>query len=100
LVEVFPPDSSDQSLYERMRQWNVRHRRDFLDLENTQIGLPLMELIQRIMIGAEILRQCLRVNGPAEYPTQGHAVHNTAVNGKANDPSGELIHHDQDPIGT
>src|SRR5215813_6039273 len=68
-----------------MRQWNVRYGLDFLDLENTQIGLPLMELIQRIMIGAEILRQCLRVNGPAEHPAQGHAVHNTAVNGPRRD---------------
>jgi hypothetical protein len=28
-----------------------------LDLQDTQIGLPLLEPIQRIMIGAEILRQ-------------------------------------------
>jgi len=52
------------------------------------------------MIGAEKLRQCLRVNGPIEHSTQGHAVHNTAVNGKANDPSRELIHHHQNPVRT
>ena len=83
-----------------MRQWNVRHGLDFLDLENSQIGLPLLEPIQRIMIGAEILRQCLRVNGAVEHPTQDYAIYNTWVNGKANDPSRELIHHDQDPVGS
>ena len=39
------PGGSGQSLYERMRQWNVRHGFDFLHLENTQICLPLMEPI-------------------------------------------------------
>jgi hypothetical protein len=32
----------------------------------------------------------MRVNGPVEYPAQGHAIHNIAVNGKANDPSRNL----------
>ena len=83
-----------------MRQWNVRHGLDFLDLKNTQISLPLMKPIQRIMIGAEILRQCVRVSGPVEHPAQGYAIHNTAVNGKAHDPSRELIHNHQDPVGS
>jgi hypothetical protein len=45
-------------------------RFDFLDIEDTQIGLPLIVPIQRIMTGAEILRQGLRVNGSIEHPAQ------------------------------
>ena len=81
-----------------MRQRNVRHSFDFLHLENAQIGLPLMEPIQRIMIGAEIFRWCLRVNDSIEHPAQYDSIHNTSVNGKADDASCELIHHDQNPL--
>ena len=38
----------------------------------------LKEMIRptkRIMIGAEIFRQCLRVNGSIEHPAQGNAIH-------------------------
>ena len=35
-----------------------------------------------------------------EHPAQGHAIDNTAVNGKADDPSRELIHYHQDPVGS
>jgi hypothetical protein len=38
------------------------------------------------------------VNGSVEHPAQGHAIHNTAVNGEANDASRELIHHHQNPV--
>ena len=81
-----------------MRQWNVRHGFDFFRLENAQIGLPLMEPIQWIMIGAQILRQCLRVNGSIEHLTQGHAIHYAAVNSKTDNPSRKLIHYHQDPV--
>ena len=65
-----------------MRQWNLSYGLDFLDLENRQIGLPRMEPIPWIMIGAEIFRQWLGVNDAVEPSAQGHAIYHTAVNGK------------------
>ena len=59
-----------------------------------------MEPIQRIMIRAQVFGQCLRVNRSIEHPAQGHAIDNTAVNGKADDPPRELIHYHQDPVGS
>src|SRR5215813_12634445 len=86
------------SLAERTRQRNVRDCFDFSDLEDTQIGLPLMVPIQRIMIGTEILRQGMRVNGSIEHPAQCESIHNAAVNGKSDDASCKLIHHHQNPV--
>ena len=38
-----------------MGQGDVGDGLDFRHLQNTQIGLPLVELIERIMVGAEVL---------------------------------------------
>src|SRR5262249_29608634 len=84
-------DCPNQSLDERMRQWSVRNGFDFL-------RLPLMKPIYRIMIRTETFRQSLRVDGAIEHPAQRRSIHNTAVNGKTDNPSRELIHHYQNPI--
>jgi len=52
-----------------------------------------MKPIERIMIGTEIFRQSLRANGPIERPAQCDSIHNATMNGKADNPSGKLIHH-------
>src|SRR5262244_2609562 len=80
-----------------MRKRNVRHCFDFLDLENTQISLPLMVPIQRIMVRTQIFRQSLRLNDSIEHPTQYNSIHSAAVNSKADDPARKLIHHHQNP---
>jgi hypothetical protein len=36
--------------------------------------LPLMESIQGIVVGAEILRRCLTANRSIEHPAQGRAI--------------------------
>ena len=36
--------------------------------------LPLMESIQGIVVGAEILRRCLTANRSIEYSAQGRAI--------------------------
>src|SRR5262249_37091586 len=83
-----------------MRKRNVRHRFDFLDFENTQISLPLMVPIQRIMIGTQIFRQYLCVDRSIEHPAQRNSIHHAAVNGEAHDSSCKLIHHDQNPLSS
>jgi hypothetical protein len=49
------------------------------------------------MIGAEIFRQCLRVNGSIEHPAQGNAIHDAPLNSKTDNPSRKLIHHNPNP---
>jgi len=98
VVQKFAPDRPNQSLYKRMRHRNVRHRFDFLDIEDTEIGLPPMESIQRIMVGTKICRHWLGVNGSIEHPAQCDSIDNAAVNSKTDDPSRKLIHDDQNPV--
>ena len=52
--------SPDQPFHERMRQGRVRHRFDILHFEHPEIGLPLVEPEQRIVIRnetSEVVRQ-------------------------------------------
>src|ERR1700682_3045566 len=53
-----------------MRKRHVRNRLDFLHLEYSKIGLPLVESIQRIMIRAEIFGQTLPANRSMEHRAQ------------------------------
>ena len=49
-VETFTSDGTDQSFNEGMRHRDVGHRFDFLHLEYPEIGLPLVEPEQWIVI--------------------------------------------------
>ena len=83
-----------------MGQWNVRNGLDFCHLQNPQIGLPLVEPIERIVVGAEVLRQpAMPSNGAVEHPTECDAIDRARVDAEPNDPARVLIHDDQDPVG-
>ena len=56
-VETFASNRSNQPFDEWMRERDVRHRLDFLDVEYPQIRLPLLEPIQRIMVRTEVSRR-------------------------------------------
>jgi hypothetical protein len=64
----------------------------------TFLGQPLMESIQGIVVGAEILRRCLTANRSIEHPAQGPAINDAALNTKTNHATGELIDHDENPV--
>lgn len=65
-VEKLSADRSDQPLDERLRPRHIRHRLDRLDLQDSQVRLPTMELEQRVMIGAQVPRQTAApVSAPA-----------------------------------
>ncbi len=53
-VETFAADRADQAFDEGMRQRHVRHRLDGFHVENSQIRLPLVEVVLRIMVRAEV----------------------------------------------
>ena len=83
-----------------MRQRHVRHSLDLHYLEYPQIRLPLVEPIKWIMVGAEVLRQDGPANRPVEHPAQRHSIHDAAVDAKSNNAPRELIHHDENPMGS
>ena len=59
-----------------------------------------MEPIQRIVVGAEILRRCWPSNRSMEHPAQGRPINDAALNTKTNNATRELIHHDENPMGS
>ena len=56
LVQTFATDAANQPFNERMRRWDVGNCFDFVNVQNSQICLPLMRPIQRVVIGTEIFR--------------------------------------------
>ena len=52
---MFASNGANDPFHEGMRQGNVGDGLDFCHRQGPQIGLPLVELIDRIMVGAEVL---------------------------------------------
>src|SRR5450755_3336746 len=68
VIQIFASNGANEPFHERMRQGNVGDGLDFCHLQDAQIGLPLVELIERIMVGAEVLWQpALTSNGAAKH---------------------------------
>ena len=68
-IQEFPPDGADQSFDKGMGERDIRDGFYFVDLEDAKIGLPLSELIKRIMVGAEVLgHPGLPSDGTSEHP--------------------------------
>src|SRR5207247_10267993 len=83
-----------------MGQGNVGYGLDFRQLQYTQIGLPLVEPIKWIVVGAQILRHPeLPWNGTVEHPTEGDTIDGARRDAEPNDPARILSHDDQDPMG-
>jgi hypothetical protein len=62
------------------------------------IDFPAVELKQRIMIGTEPRGPALPGEGWVEHAAERWPVDGDRLHTKANDPPGEPIHQDQDPV--
>jgi len=84
-----------------MGQGNVGDGFDFFHFQYPQVGLPLVEAIERIIVGAEVVRHtALPSNGAVEDPTKCDNIDHTRVDAEPNDPARILTHDDQDPVGS
>jgi hypothetical protein len=97
-VETFAANRSDQAFNERMRQRRVRHRLDGFHIEDSQIRLPLVESVQRIMVRAEVSRRRLAMNRSIEHLAERDAINDAAVDAEAHDASRTLVHHSEHPV--
>src|SRR6266850_6207567 len=98
MVEAFSANCSDQSFNEWMREGNEGYRFDFRHAEDSQVRLPLMESIQRIVVGAEIFLQSLASNRSIEHPAQCLAINDPGMNSESDNARSVLIHNDQHPV--
>jgi len=100
LIQILASKCADEPFHERMGKGNVGDGFDFCQLQYPQVGLPLVEAIERIIVGAEVLRRpALPSNGAVEHPTQCATINCSRLNAEANDPARALIHDHQDPVG-
>jgi hypothetical protein len=100
VIQILASNRADEPFDERMRQGNAGDALDFCHLQNAQIGLPLMELIKRIVVRAEVLRHPeLPSKGAVEHSTKCDTIDRAGMDAEADDLSRVLIHDDQDPVG-
>jgi hypothetical protein len=99
-VQTLAPNGANQPFNEGMREWHVRHGLDFLHVEDPQIGLPLMEPIQAIVVRAEVFGRGLASSRSIEHAAQSHAIDDAPMHAKADDATCALIHHDEHPMRT
>ena len=100
VIQVLEPKGDDGAFHKRMGQWNVGDGLDFCRLQYPQIGLPLVEPIKRIVVGADVLRHpALPSNGAVEHPAERDTIDSARMDAETNDAARILIHDDQDPVG-
>ena len=90
-------DASSLVTCEERRDTHLRSS-DFLDVENAQIRLPLVESVQRIMVRAEVRRRRVAARRSIEHLAQRHAVDDAAVHAKTHDAPRPLVHRDEHPV--
>ena len=100
VIQILASKGADQPFHEWMGQGNVGDRLDFRHLQYPQMGLPLVEAIKGIVVGAEVLRHpALPWNGAVEHPTERDTIDRSRMDTKPHDPAGILIHDDQELVG-
>ena len=98
MVEEFAPHRPDHALDERVRQRHVRHGLDLVDLENPKVRPPTVCLEQWIMIGAQMSRRALTMDGGVEHATNVDAGDGSAVHADADETTRELVHDHEHPV--
>ena len=100
VIQILVSKSADQPLHEWMGQRNVGDGLDFGYLQYPQIGLPLVEPIKRIMVGAEVFgHRAVPSNGAVEHPAESDTIDRSDLDAEPNDTARILIHDNQDPVG-
>jgi len=99
-IQILASNRADQPFHKGMGQGNIGDGLDFGHLQYPQVGLPLPKPIKWIMVGAEVLwHPALPSNGTVEHPEKCDAIDGSGMDAEPNDPAGELIHDNQDPVG-
>src|ERR1700736_3197835 len=71
MIQILASKRADEPFHEWMGQGNVGDGLDLCHPQYPQIGLPLVEPVEWIVVGAEVLRHPeLPWNGAVEHPTE------------------------------
>ena len=100
-IQELPADRADQPFHERMRQRNIGHRFDFCHIQDSQIGLPPLKEIERILVRAQIFGQSgISCNGATEHAAKRQTIRRSCMHAKADNSARVLVHNDQDPVSS
>ena len=81
-----------------MRPGSARNCLNFRYVQNSKVRLPLMKPKQRIVIGADVLRQTCASYRLLEHSTKCQAIDNSALYPESDDSPCVLVHDDQHPM--
>jgi hypothetical protein len=99
-IQILASKGADQPFHERVGQGNIGDGLDFCYLQYPQIGLPSVEPIKWIVVGAKVLRHPEGLsNGAVEHATECDTIDPSRMDAEPNDAAHVLIHDDQDPVG-
>src|SRR6266852_1660023 len=76
----------------------MRHSLHFVDLENPEVCFPTVRLEERIMIGAEMPRCVLTMDGGVEHAADVGAIDGTTMHADSDEATGELVHDHEHPV--
>ena len=68
-----------------MRPRSVRNCLYFRNVQNAKVRLPLMEPVQRIVVGTEIFRKTRTFYGLIEHPAECQAIDGSTLDSEADD---------------
>ena len=77
----------------------MRHGLEFVDLENAKVRPLTVRLEERIMIGAEVPRCTLTMDGGVEHAANVGSRDGSSVHADTHEATRELVHDDEHPVG-
>jgi len=78
----------------------MRHTLHLGHPQDPQVGVPLVEPVQRVVVGAEALRTRETSNRMVKHAAHGAAIHDASMDAEADDPPCVLVHHHERPMAS
>ena len=98
-IQALSAEGADQPLHKWVGPRHVRHGLDFGHIQDSQVGLPSVKTIKRIVVGTEVFRHgAVASKGLVEHSAKSGAVDRAGVQAEPNDATSVLIHDDQNPV--
>lgn len=91
-IQILAAESRDEPLNKWMGPRNLGHRLHPFHVQDPQIGLPALELEQRIVIRTKPRGQSVARDGLVEHAAEPWTIDCNGLHTKADDPTGKLIH--------
>jgi len=100
LIEIFSPDCSNEPFDVSAKEWHIGNGIHSNDVEYSKIGLPSVEMEQRIIVTADVSRRSCAPDCSVEHLTQCGSIDRSRVYAKANFSARELVRNHENPVAS